>query len=106
MIPRSTPSLISLQHLMKKNKQLKIQIEGHINGGELSKSTPSFKQLLSEQRTETVYNYLLEKGIDAKRMSKVGFSDMFMLYPKPLNSYEHEANRRVEIKVISLQEND
>lgn len=102
LLPRSTPSLISLYHLMRKNKDMKIQIEGHINGGELSKSTESYKQNLSEQRAETVFNYLKEKGIDTTRMSKIGYSDKYMLFPNPKNEYEHEANRRVEIKVMSL----
>jgi outer membrane protein OmpA-like peptidoglycan-associated protein len=107
LIPRSTPSLISLYHLMRKNKNMKIQIEGHVNGVELNgaKITSQTKegyQLLSDQRTETVFNYLKEKGIDEKRMSKIGYSDLYMLFPKPINEYEQEANRRVEIKVISL----
>lgn len=107
LIPRSTPSLVSLYHLMKKNKKMKIQIEGHVNGVELNgkRSISEIKegyQLLSDQRTETVYNYLIDKGIDSTRMSKIGYADKFMLFPKPKNEYEHEANRRVEIKVVSL----
>jgi outer membrane protein OmpA-like peptidoglycan-associated protein len=89
---------------MKKNKQMKIQIEGHINGGELSKSTESFKQLLSEQRTETIFNYLKNKGIDTSRMSKIGYADKYMLFLKPINDYENEANRRVEIKIVSIND--
>lgn len=109
LLPRSAPSLISLYQLMKKNRKMKIQIEGHVNGGiyginlpEFQKESPESLQLLSDQRTETVFNYLKEKGIDTSRMSKVGYSDKFMLFPKPKNEYEHEANRRVEIKVLSL----
>jgi outer membrane protein OmpA-like peptidoglycan-associated protein len=109
LLPRSAPSLISLYQLMKKNKKMKIQIEGHVNGGTYGINLPMFQkesaeslQLLSDQRTETVFNFLREKGIDASRMSKVGYSDKFMLFPKPKNEYEHEANRRVEIKVVSL----
>lgn len=111
LLPRSTPSLTSLYLLMKKNRKMKIQIEGHVNGVELGNNLPMFSkpskeewQLLSDQRTETVFNYLREKGVDTLRMSKVGYADKFMLFPKPKNEYEHEANRRVEIKVISIND--
>lgn len=111
LLPRSTPSLISLYLLMKKNRKMKIQIEGHVNGVELGTHLPMFSkpskeewQLLSDQRTATVFNYLREKGIDTSRMSKIGYADKFMLFPKPKNEYEHEANRRVEIKVISIND--
>lgn len=111
LLPRCTPSLISLYQLMKKNRKMKIQIEGHVNGGTYGINLPMFQkespeslQLLSDQRTETVFNFLREEGIDTSRMSKVGYSDKFMLFPKPKNEYEHEANRRVEIKVLSIND--
>ncbi|MES2479891.1 MAG: OmpA family protein [Bacteroidota bacterium] len=109
LLTRSTPSLISLYQLMKINRKMKIQIEGHVNGGTYGINLPMFQkdspeslQLLSDQRAETVFIFLREKGIDTSRMTKVGYSDKFMLFPKPKNEYEHEANRRVEIKVVSL----
>lgn len=104
ILPRSIPTLISLHHLMKKNKELKIQIEGHVNGGEQSKMNNSDHQLLSEQRADAVFDYLKDKGINESRMSKIGYADKFMIYPKPINFYEHEANRRVEIKVVSIKD--
>lgn len=101
LIPRSKSSLESLYHLMKKNKELKIQIEGHVNGAG-SKSSPVYKQKLSDDRAEVVYNYLADRGINKERLSKIGYSDLYMLFPHAGNDYEMEANRRVEIKVISL----
>ncbi|MFA6152471.1 MAG: OmpA family protein [Chitinophagaceae bacterium] len=101
LIPRSKSSLESLYHLMKKNKDLKIQIEGHVNGvGSFSK--PIYKQKLSDDRAELVYNYLVDRGINKERLSKIGYADLYMLFPNAQNNYEMEANRRVEIKVISL----
>lgn len=102
LIPRSKSSLESLYHLMKKNKDLKIQIEGHVNGaGSFSK--PTYKQKLSDDRAELVYNYLVERGINKERLSKIGHSDLYMLFPNAQNSYEMEANRRVEIKVMAME---
>lgn len=105
LIPRSAPSMNYLYLLMKKNKNMKIQIEGHVNGQSNwsgAAQGESNWQGLSERRADTVFQYLKGKGIDEKRMSKIGYAAKYMLFPKAMNSYEGEANRRVEIKVISM----
>lgn len=107
-IERSLPSLVSLYQLMKKNPKLIIQIEGHVNGAgflpmyNMQPEFTAFKQRLSDERADAVYKYLEDKGIDTSRMSKIGYSDHLMLFPDARNVYEMEANRRVEIKVVSL----
>ncbi|MFA6150566.1 MAG: OmpA family protein [Chitinophagaceae bacterium] len=108
LVARSLPSVSALYHLMKKNKGMKILIEGHVNNAgskvkyDKAKESGFSWQLLSDQRSETIFNYLKEKGIDESRMNKIGYGDSRMLYPYAENEYEREANRRVEIKVISL----
>ncbi|GAA4450423.1 OmpA family protein [Rurimicrobium arvi] len=101
LIPRSLPSLNALYHLMKKNKDMVIQIEGHVNGGMGPGGTVHFQDL-SESRAKTVYNFLLRKGIGEERMKTIGYGDQYMLFPKPANEFEQQANRRVEIKVVSI----
>jgi outer membrane protein OmpA-like peptidoglycan-associated protein len=101
IVPQSISSLVSLYHLMRRNKKLVIQIEGHINGVS-SGLPPHLEQQLSEERAETVYKYLLRKGIEASRLSTIGRSKSQMLYPNPKNFNEQSANRRVEIKVLDF----
>lgn len=107
-LARSLPALVSLYQLMKKNPKLIIQIEGHVNGAgfppsyNMQPEFNAFKQRLSDDRADAVYKYLTGKGIDTSRMSKIGYSDHLMLFPDARNAYETEANRRVEIKVVSL----
>lgn len=100
LIPGSIPSVEALYKLMKKNRKMVILIEGHVN--DQGSQDKVFIQSLSDNRAKTVYNYLLEKGIDKERMSTVGLANKFQLFPRPKNESEMQANRRVEIKVISI----
>lgn len=101
MLSASLSSADALYKLMKKNNKLVISIEGHINGVGAPKDEIANQQL-SEQRANTVFKYLLDKGIDAERMSTYGYGDRKMLFPKAVSEVEMEQNRRVEIKVISF----
>lgn len=115
------PTLSNLYKLMKKNRSLNIQIEGHVNHpasmgiprksphdpmGPLNSSvaTEWDLQSLSDQRALAVKNYLKEKGIESHRMSRVGYSYYKMLYPNAQTEEEMAKNRRVEIKVVSFGE--
>jgi hypothetical protein len=59
-------------------------------------------QKLSEDRALTIYNYLINKNIDKERMVTIGFGGKNMIFPNPINDAQSKANRRVEIKVISI----
>jgi outer membrane protein OmpA-like peptidoglycan-associated protein len=103
LMPVSYPAAESLYELLLKNKKLVIQIEGHVNKGSVKDEQDElFNQQLSEQRALTIYNYLVKKGIAKNRLSTVGLSASQMIYPVPKNSSEQEANRRVEIKITSM----
>ena len=101
LLPLSYSSVEALYKLMKKNKEMVIQIEGHVNGGK--KGAEADEQTLSEERAKTVYDYLVNKGIDKKRISAVGYAATKMIYPNAKTETEGAANRRVEINVISIE---
>jgi len=122
LIAASLPSLQALYKLMKKNKTLVIRIEGHVNYPNSRPNPkkrsdylstrywpPEFKtraevnQWLSEERAKMVMNYLIEKGIDPKRVSSIGFSNSQMLFPNAVSESQGAQNRRVEINVISYK---
>lgn len=111
LLPESYPSVEALYRLMAKNKKLVILIEGHVNnprGGSqsgFSESFPGQFQELSENRAETVRDYLLKGGIAPERVSIIGMAAREMLYPYAKTEAEQKANRRVEIKVVSLNGN-
>ena len=107
MIPSSKPSLEALLKLMRKNKKLIIQIEGHVNHPVYmeDRNDPElvkFDQWLSDERAKMVYEYLISNGIDENRVSKIGYAAKYMLYPNAVSDVLMEQNRRVEINVIDF----
>lgn len=97
-LPSAEVSLFNLYKLMDKNKNMVIQVEGHVN-------TPGYPELsmkrsLSIARAKAVYDYLISKGISADRLKYDGFGGKYMIYVNPKNDWEMEQNRRVEINVL------
>ena len=97
IVPKSEPILYELLCVMNDNPKLKIEIQGHICCKLVGQEDP-----VSEARAKTVYKYLLIKGIAIERMSSIGLSNKFPLFKNPQTAKQHEANRRVEIKVVSI----
>lgn len=123
LIPASIPTMENLYKVMKKNKNLVIQIEGHVNypNGwpdpkksyhKSKRYVPpgmnqyEFNQWLSDHRANAVRNYLIERGIDPKRVTTIGYGSAKMLYPDAVTEIEMAKNRRVEINVISNKVKD
>ncbi len=98
----SKPTMQELLQFMKDNNKCSIEIGGHITAFS-STPYPEGSQLyyLSLYRSKAVYDYLVENGIDANRMTYKGYSNFNMIYESPLTEEEHRTNRRVEIKIIS-----
>ncbi|HMC98529.1 MAG TPA: OmpA family protein, partial [Ferruginibacter sp.] len=94
--PTSTSELDKVVALLNENKNLRIQISGHTDNVGQAKDN----LLLSENRAKAVVNYLVSKGIDAKRLVGKGFGA-----DKPVadNSTENgrALNRRTEMSVLS-----
>lgn len=96
VVPESRPILVDLLRIMETNKTLKIEIQGHICC--MPKDTYETARL----RAIAVYKYLVFNGIDKERLSYVSFGSSKPIYPLPEKTEaEKEANRRVEIMVIS-----
>jgi outer membrane protein OmpA-like peptidoglycan-associated protein len=102
LIPESYPSVQSLCKLMQRNTKMVIRIEGHVNGGDLHEYHPGYFQELSDDRARAVRDTLLAKGVALTRISTIGHGDRQMLFRHPQSEAEHQANRRVEIKVVTI----
>ncbi len=95
LLPESLVELRKLLELLNQNPQMRIEIGGHTD------STGSFvyNQSLSERRALSVYNYLVENGIESNRLAYSGYADQ-----KPIATNETEEgralNRRTEFKVL------
>jgi outer membrane protein OmpA-like peptidoglycan-associated protein len=87
--------LNSLITYLKKNPQIKIQIEGHTdNVGEEKEN-----QILSENRAIAVYNYLTQNNITENRLSYKGFGEQKPLVPNETEK-GRKVNRRTSFKII------
>ena len=96
LLPKAYPEINRLISIMKKNKNIIIELQGH------TEQRAGFEKKLfklSEQRAEAVKKYMVLKGIDANRIRKKAFGGT-----KPLVSNDTEEgrkkNRRVEFKIL------
>jgi outer membrane protein OmpA-like peptidoglycan-associated protein len=90
----SIPELNRLLIFIDKLKSFKIVIEGHTD----DTGNKSHNQKLSEERAKSVANFLINKGVDPKRIITEGYGDSRPALPN--NSEENKAlNRRVEIRL-------
>ncbi len=105
LLPESKPILIELLSIMRKYPALVIAIEGHIccvaGANEGERPDLSKNLTLSGARAQVVYNYLIQNGVAANRLSYIGYEHRFPIYPYPEKTEEErEANRRVEIRIV------
>lgn len=95
----SESAMLILTRFMQANPKVKVEIQGHVNGPTF-KNTKEFIEL-STARARTVYEFLMVNDVEPERISYVGLGNSQMLFPEPKNKDQSEANRRVEVKVLS-----
>jgi len=93
--PESFPELDRTVEFLKNNPNVEIEIAGHTDnvGSEITNLK------LSQKRAQAVADYLIEHGIDAKRLIVKGYGES---RPIAFNNTEEgrAMNRRVEFKVL------
>ena len=78
-----------------------IDVYGHTD----STGSDAFNQRLSEQRANTVMNYLISRGVPAARLRSQGFGETMPVASN--DSIDGRArNRRVEIKIVPVTQED
>ena len=99
ILESSFPELNNLVKTLIDNKTLKIQIEGHICCAGPVEGVDDNN--LSLFRAKAVYDYLVSKGIDARRLSYVGLGNRNPVSREENTEDERELNRRVEMRILS-----
>lgn len=91
----SKPQLDELAKYLSSNENYQLEIMGHTD----SKGSVAHNLKLSQERANSIKQYLTEKGIDELRIVPIGLGSK---YPIVDNETEEnrKINRRVEIKVI------
>lgn len=83
-----------LLQLLQKNSKIKIEISGHTD----NIGNEQHNVALSKSRAKSVYDYLVNAGIKADRLTYTGYG-----FSKPIDTNDTEAgranNRRTEFKI-------
>jgi outer membrane protein OmpA-like peptidoglycan-associated protein len=90
LLPESHQELNKLVGIMQKNPAITIEIQGHTD----SQGDEGHNASLSQNRAETVHNYLVNAGVDKKRLSSKGFGDSAPV-AKNTDESGRQKNRRV-----------
>lgn len=101
LLPSADGSLKRLRDFLLLNDNIDVEIQGHVH----SDGDNSFAaQRMSVARAKRVKKYLISSGIDRNRLSTKGFGNEKMIYPNAKLVSEEQANRRVEIEILSIEE--
>ncbi len=91
----STSVMVDIIQILNEYPTAKFTVEGHTD----SVGSESLNQKLSEERANSVRNFLIDKGIDSNRLSAIGYGEA-----KPIATNNTRAgraqNRRVEINLV------
>lgn len=71
LLPSSAHALDSLVTMLNENPNITIELSAHTD----FRGSNEFNQKLSQQRAESVVNYLISKGIAADRLTPVGYGE-------------------------------
>ena len=77
------------------NKSIAVQIGGHTDAS----GSAAYNMMLSQQRAESVRQYLIGKGVDADRLKAEGFGPAQPVAPNETEKGKAE-NRRVEFRIV------
>ncbi len=93
--PESYSELNKVADLLVNNKDVRVEIGGHTD----NVGTSTYNKNLAEKRAKAVYDYIVDKGIEATRLVYKGYG-----YEQPMDTNETETgranNRRTEVKVL------
>ena len=97
---RSFPLLDEMAMIVTARPELgRVSIEGHTD----DRGRDVYNQVLSERRTQSVRDYLVEHGVPAERVEAHGFGETRPIAPNNTPAGRAE-NRRVEFRLIDLPE--
>ncbi|MGL1886051.1 MAG: OmpA family protein [Reichenbachiella sp.] len=93
----SMSELRIVYYFLKKNPEVKVEIGGHTD----SKGETAYNMSLSEKRAQTVYDFLVSKGVRQSQLSFKGYGKSQPL-KKEFQGENEERNRRIEFKVVNI----
>ncbi len=102
LLPDSEQELRKLIKLMNDNPNLKIELASHTD----SRGEAKYNEWLSQKRSDSVTDYLIENGISKERIVSKGYGESRLINNCangiPCSEAEHLENRRTEFIVIDF----
>ena len=94
----SDQELDKVTDFLKNNPEMHIRINGHTD----YKASDEYNQWLSDRRAKRVYDYLIEHGAPADRLTYIGFGSKIPIGDNTTEEGRAQ-NRRVEIEVLKKE---
>jgi outer membrane protein OmpA-like peptidoglycan-associated protein len=95
--PESVAELERLNKLMVENPSLKIEIGGHTD----SDGSDAHNETLSQNRAQSVVDFLVGKGVNIGRMVAKGYGEKSPVAPNDTKENK-QLNRRTELKILEM----
>ena len=98
--PQFQSTLDQIAQTLTAYPQTMIDIYGHTD----STGSDAYNQTLSENRSRSVATYLGGRGVQAVRMATQGFGESQLAVNPEQSEADRQANRRVEIRIVPVTE--
>ena len=98
--PQFRPTLDQVAQTLTAYPQTMIDIYGHTD----STGSDAHNQTLSENRARSVAEYLASRGVQPVRVATRGFGETQLLRSPEQSDADRQANRRVEIRIVPVQQ--
>ena len=97
----SAKVLGEIGNLLARKPDWRLRIEGHTD----DVGSPGYNAALSSERAAAVQNYLLAKGVPRNRLGTIGHGEAAPVAPNDTEE-GRQRNRRVEIKIVPVTQED
>lgn len=106
LVKTSKKELEKLVRFLKKNRNIHIEVQGHVccggNDDSDALNSATGTETLSLDRARFIYKYLISRGISKERLTYKGYAFKTPLRFPEKGSRDRSANRRVEIKITKV----
>lgn len=103
ILPEAQKTLDKVIQVMKNDPDITIEISSHTD----SRSSAEYNLTLSQKRAKTAVDYIVKGGINAKRLTGVGYGESRLINQckdgVECTEEEHAKNRRTEFKIVRKQ---
>jgi outer membrane protein OmpA-like peptidoglycan-associated protein len=98
--PQFQPVLNEVAQTLAAYPSTMIDVYGHTD----STGSDAYNQTLSERRAQSVSAYLSARGVQPVRIAARGFGESQLLVNPETSEADRQANRRVEIRIVPVQQ--